>query len=299
MESKKYKLVTHNGRFHADDIFACAVLQILLDAENAEYEIIRTRDTNIISGGDFVFDVGGEYDPARKRFDHHQEGRAGARENGVYYSSLGLIWKEYGSKIAGSKEAADLIEHSLVESIDAGDNGIETYQSIEGRPLPILIQSVFSNFMPTWKEEVGMTYDSFITLAGWAKEIMLREIKNAQDLLEASKAMDEIYTTTPDKRLLILDKRYPWEMLTLKYPEPLYVIVQPAGGDWKLEAVFVKEGTFERRAYLPEAWAGKIGEEMGKASGVSDAIFCHNGRQLAIAKSKEGVLALAKLALEA
>ena len=59
--SKKKIVVTHNGTFHADDIFSAATLSILLDGK---IKIIRTRDAEIISKADYVFDVGGEYDPS-------------------------------------------------------------------------------------------------------------------------------------------------------------------------------------------------------------------------------------------
>ena len=71
------KLVTHNGSFHSDDIFAAATLIIYLEKRGEKYEIIRTRDQEIIKTGDYVFDVGGVYDEATNRFDHHQKGGGG------------------------------------------------------------------------------------------------------------------------------------------------------------------------------------------------------------------------------
>jgi len=59
---KLIKLVTHDGSFHTDDVFACAVLTMMLGKEGKEYEIIRTRDEKIIQNGEYVFDVGGVYD---------------------------------------------------------------------------------------------------------------------------------------------------------------------------------------------------------------------------------------------
>lgn len=60
--SKKQTLVTHDGTFHADDIFACATLSLYL---KNNIKIIRTRDPKIIEKGDYVFDVGGVYDPEK------------------------------------------------------------------------------------------------------------------------------------------------------------------------------------------------------------------------------------------
>ena len=77
--NEKKTLITHNGSFHTDDIFACATLSLMLEKKGEKFEIIRTRDEEIIKTGDYVFDVGGVYDEEGNRFDHHQKGGAGVR----------------------------------------------------------------------------------------------------------------------------------------------------------------------------------------------------------------------------
>ena len=122
---KKIIIVTHDGAFHADDIFACATLGLSLDAEGKEYRIIRTREQNKIDFADFVVDVGGVYNASTYRFDHHQEGGAGARDNDVPYAAFGLVWKTYGEKVCANPEVAMTIEERLVQAVDANDNGID------------------------------------------------------------------------------------------------------------------------------------------------------------------------------
>src|SRR3990167_8310800 len=90
METMKKIVVTHSGNFHTDEVFACAVLSLLNDGN---IEVIRSRDSEVWATGDYVVDVGGEYNSERGRFDHHQEGGAGVRPNGIPYSSFGLVWK--------------------------------------------------------------------------------------------------------------------------------------------------------------------------------------------------------------
>jgi uncharacterized UPF0160 family protein len=48
---------------------------------------------------------------------------------------------------------------------------------------------------------------------------------------------------------------------------------------------------------FPESWGGKKGEELAKETGICDAIFCHNLRFIAVAKSKQGAIKLAKKAV--
>ena len=88
---KKKTIVTHSGRFHADDLFATAIMLEYLDGEA---EVIRSVDPKVIEKADYVLDIGRVYDPSKNRFDHHQ-GTAGARSNGISYASAGLVWKHF------------------------------------------------------------------------------------------------------------------------------------------------------------------------------------------------------------
>jgi uncharacterized UPF0160 family protein len=141
---KKNKiLVTHNGIFHADDIFATAALSILLDGN---IKVVRTRDEELFKKADYIYDVGGIYDESMDKFDHHQHGGAGKRENGVPYAAFGLVWKKYGETITGSKQVAQKIDEHLVQAVDSHDNGIKTYKK-EGEVEPYLIERCFSSFL--------------------------------------------------------------------------------------------------------------------------------------------------------
>ena len=103
-------IVTHSGNFHADDVFSIAALKNIFPT----FTLIRTRNLDVIAKADLVIDVGGEYDPEAGRFDHHQRGGAGARDNGIPYSSFGLIWKKYGLELChGSQELADALDSGL------------------------------------------------------------------------------------------------------------------------------------------------------------------------------------------
>src|SRR6185369_12848851 len=136
---------------HPDDVFAVATLKLLLENDQ-ELTIIRTRDVEKISAADYVVDVGGEYDPARNRFDHHQTSGAGKRENTIPYASFGLVWKKFGEQVCGSKEIADKIEEKLVLTIDADDNGLIFSEPKIKDLYSYDIPSFFYSLNPTWKE---------------------------------------------------------------------------------------------------------------------------------------------------
>jgi uncharacterized UPF0160 family protein len=293
----KIKLVTHNGSFHTDDIFAAATLSLYLEKEGKEFEIIRTRDPEIIESGDYVFDVGIIYDPAKNRFDHHQPNGAGKRSNSIDYAAFGLVWKTFGIKLCSVQEVVAIVDEHLVCPIDAGDNGISLFEK-KYDISPYLIQNVFGTMSPTWREEDVNIDDVFLKCVSFAKEILSREIIQAEDKYLAIESANVIYKNSEDKKILILDKNYP-EQIFESFPETLFVIYpRRANEDWGVRAV--KDGTssFKNRKDFPNAWAGLRDQDMVKASGVSDAIFCHRALFLAVAKSKEGAIKLAQIAVQ-
>jgi len=300
MSDKKNKiLVTHNGSFHADDIFACATLALMLEKQNESFEVVRTRDEAIIASGNYVFDVGGEYNEEKNRFDHHQVGGAGKRNSGIEYASFGLVWKKFGAGLCGSSAVAEIIEKKLVQPIDAGDNGMDLVTPLNKDIKPYFIHNVFGAFRPSWKNSNEETL-----LAGFwecvkiATNILQREIILSQDIVEVKGKVDTLYKKSEDKQILILEEKYPWHEQVSLYPEPVFVVF-PRSNDntWGAEGVPASSFSFERRKKFPASWAGLRDEELQKTSGVSDAVFCHRGLFMAVAKSKEGALKLAQKAL--
>jgi uncharacterized UPF0160 family protein len=302
---KKKILATHDGSFHADDVFAAAALSIMLGKKNEPFKIIRTRDEEIIKSADYVFDLGGIYNPENNRFDHHQPGGAGKHEKGlsaqagIEYSSFGLVWKKYGEEICGSKKSAEMVDNKLVAPIDADDNGFDLIEK-KYKISPYLVQDVLSIFRPTSLENMDKDRQ-FRKALTWAKEILSREIKKTNDQIEITKIIQNFYKNTGDKRLIVIDKpkvsRYEvWDALQ-DFSEPLFVVYGVEEKEWRVAAMRSDYNSFENRENLPKAWAGLRDKEFQKVSGVSDAIFCHRGLFLAGAKSKEGAIKLAELAL--
>ncbi len=294
MNNTNKKLITHNGSFHADDIFAAATLSLYLEKNGETFEIFRTRDEEVIKNGDYVFDVGGVYDADNNRFDHHQVGGAGLRGDGIPYAAFGLVWKKFGEAVSLSKEVANRLEKKIVEAIDANDNGVSLVE-IKGEIAPYSIQDLFLSFRPSWREEEN--YDeAFLELVSLAKKILNREIKKMSDALLAESLVKKSYENAVDKKIIILDGNYPWVESIQNYPEPLFVIF-PKLDTWRVEGVRKYKYSFELRKTLPKNWAGLRTEDLVKVTGVSDAVFCHNGLFMAVSKSKEGAMELAQIAL--
>lgn len=287
-------VVTHSGDFHADDVFAVATLRMAL----GEIEVVRTRDKELIENGDYVVDVGGINDIETEQFDHHQVGGAGERANGIPYASFGLVWKKFGEQVAGDAERAERIDQSFVQSIDAIDNGVEITTQLFEDVYPQSVNGLVASFRPTWKEDSSDEeyLRRFLVLVDAAEAMLERLIIITRDYLEARSHVERAYQEAEDKRVIVLDRAYPWKEILTSLPEPIYVIY-PRADSWGLKAVSVDPSTFENRKSLPESWRGKRDDELVEVTGVADAIFCHNTGYLAVARSKEGVLELAEKAL--
>ena len=294
---KKIRIITHSGNFHVDDLFACAALQILHGVENTE--VIRSRDPLVWETGDYVLDVGGIYDPKTKRYDHHQHGGAGERENGVPYSAFGLVWKHHGEELCGSKEIAEGIDKDIVIPIDMADNGVDVYTPTREGIHPFLIHHILVVMRPTWKEG-AVHNERFMELLPLARRILEREIIVAKDVKEGEQFVVQAYEAASDKRLVMIDRSYAWQRVLAKTPDALYVVKPKSQGtDWEVECVRNDAHSFQNRKSLPESWRGYRDIELAEKTGVADAVFCHNKGFIAVAGSKEGALKLAEMALNA
>jgi len=293
-------IVTHNAKFHSDDVFAVATLLLLYP----DAKVIRTRDEEEIKKANIVVDVGGIYDEQLMRFDHHQAGGAGKRQNGIEYASFGLVWKSFGEKLCGSKEVANFIDQILVQSIDAGDNGINTFTPIIPDTSPYLIGGIVDLYRATWKEDEN--WDTrFLECVKWVQEILRRQIKVAQDKMEAQNIVRNIYEKSEDKKLIIINEKYDFSReivndVLVDYPEPLYsVLYRKDIKNWQVVSIRKERGSFEQRKPLPESWRAKRNEELVEVTSVEGSEFCHRNGFMCVVKSKEGALKLAQIALNA
>lgn len=286
------KVITHSGSFHADDVFAVAVLQLHFGPENIE--VVRTRDEEIIESGDIVLDVGGLYDPEKQRFDHHQNG-APMRDTGIPYAAFGLIWSHYGEKICGNSEVATVIERRLVLPIDASDNGISIFELNQLDVSPVLVQDILSLFKPAWGVE-GKMDESFFQACALARELLRRSIVHAEADLEEKKYVKAVYSSVNEKDIIVFDKQVS-SINLVEYPDVLISICPNEEGNWTAAMVRESYDSFKTKRQFPEAWAGLREEKLAEISGVADAVFCHKAKFLFVAKSREGVVAAAKKAL--
>ena len=307
---------THSGKFRADDAWACAVLDILFPNS----DIIRTRDQSLIDAADFAIDVGGTWDPAAGRFDHHQKGFDATRQTGVPYASAGLVWKEYGARCVtalalahtghqlsddAAQQLAYAIDADVVQYLDLSDVG-----AAKNAPGGYGLSAIISGFNPNWLDEQRMGYgeaaDAYrLSQFRRAMAVLADIMRNAVNYrVGALLALEQVRQSEPleDGRVLFLENSaLPWAAVVRKeMPKVLFVISHSITEQrYILHTVSVSAESFEARADLPEPWAGLRDAELAAVTGVPDAIFCHNGRFIAAVKSLEGARTMARQALQA
>ena len=283
-------IATHNGNFHADDVFSIAALKCIFPA----FKLIRTRDLELIAKADIVIDVGGKYDSDTDRFDHHQRGGAGERENGIPYSSFGLIWQKYGLAICqGNQDVANAVDAGLVSTIDAIDCG-----HVEGVSKGISLSQTISMFNPTWQEDSH--FDAcFDEAVDFASRVLTRFIASANGGISAKELVAKAIENAADPRVIVLEKYIPWKRTVHALSEEaLYMIYPSQTNEWRIQAVPVEPGSFEDKKSLPKQWAGLSDKELKEVTGIDDAMFCHNGLFIAGAETFESTMKMASIALQ-
>lgn len=283
--------ITHSGTFHADEIFATLILSKIMP----QITLIRLQELREkVNENVIVYDIGGG------KFDHHQLGGNGQRQDGVKYAACGLIWKEYGKELLkkyGIKELEyvwNYIDKNLIQFIDANDNGQLPKLPTDYRN--VHISHIIGLFNPKWDEEVDSDEKFMKALA--LAEVIFDEF--LQDTFSKVKAKDllELAIDKEKNGIMILDKFMPWKEFLLnsdneKAEEINFVVFPSKRGGYNVYAVPKEIGSFENRKSLPVKWRGLRDENLQKVTGVKTARFCHNAGFICSAETKEDAIELA------
>jgi uncharacterized UPF0160 family protein len=135
------KIITHDGVYHTDDVFAVALVLLVEPNATLERKRIRTieswefEDPNVV-----IVDVGGRYQPELNNFDHHQD-----TDDVRDYAAFGLVSMKFLPKfIYGNKNYVNNVIQNLttnlIQPIDKWDNGL-VQKSVPDDVIPL--QQVF------------------------------------------------------------------------------------------------------------------------------------------------------------
>ena len=200
---EKANCITHDGKFHCDEVFATIIISEVID------KVILCRLNNIsnVKKALYIYDIG------KGELDHHQIGGNGKRENGVLYSSCGLMWKKFGKKILEKYDIEDinhayeLIDRDLIQCIDAFDNGQIPKIDTEYRIMHIT--KIIGDFNPNWDEDVDSD-NCFMEALKIAKTIFDNIVKNTVSKVKAEKIVEKAIEKSTDG-IMYLEKFVPWK----------------------------------------------------------------------------------------
>ena len=280
---KEAKYITHAGTMHADEVFATA----FLDLYNKDIEVMRVSEVEKakIRKDAIVYDIG------RGKFDHHQED-AKVRENGIKYSSLGLLFEEFGKDYLKQEKIEDIdevyigMEKELIEAIDAIDNGVfpEIVAPYKVKTISDIIKLFNPSFGSNEKEE-----EQFIKAVEVAKQIWQETLYSVIGKVKAKKIVLE-KIKNEKKDYLELEEYLPYEETLLKTEEGdhlLFVMYPSNRGGYGIKTIKKSLEDKTDRMLFPESWAGLENKELEKVSNIKDISFCHSGRFLVTCKTKE------------
>jgi uncharacterized UPF0160 family protein len=212
-----------------------------------------------------------------------------------------LVWQTFGPKyvrLAGllpdiaPEMVADLVDRALIQAIDAHDNGAVEMQP--GPFVPVSISQVFSHLNPVALPTPGDMTDVCLI----AQRVLDTHVRHAVLGLVAEAKVARAWEDAPDKRVLLFDAYVDgWQTPVVAREEPLFVVFPNETGEtWMVQAVPMAVGSFKSRQLLPEPWRAKPQPALA-AMTVKDAVFCHSNGFIGGAKSKEGALEMARMAL--
>lgn len=301
------KLVTHDGSFHYDEVLATAVLlEIYPDAE-----VIRTRVDEIIKTGDIVYDVGGEFDPSKNRFDHHQKSFQDtfSPRYEIRMSSAGLIYKYYCDKLfekyGFSKSSGiyeDIREKIYAEFFlpaDAIDNGYDIFGELKPRTVADVVRSfnVYSTSNESVKEESKRFRNALrfvsLDLRNYLNSVLMDYVVNYEALYEELSGFEgDVFVTS---KKLTTDLVYDIDQ---KLNKDIKFVVVKNDKEARILTMPVEKGKFGIKYPLHPKWRGLAGDDLVKASGIPGCVFVHATGFTGGNKTVEGAIEMCRKTLE-
>ncbi|VDQ00320.1 unnamed protein product [Trichobilharzia regenti] len=278
-------------------LLACAMLKHLPEYANAD--IIRTRDSSILSTCDIVVDCGGVFNAENHLYDHHQRGFTLTYKDffpksdwDIKLSSAGLIYVHFGRKILscilGKEDITDPLVDALFEKV------IFMLFFISFSDLYSINTSLSSRvnrLNPAWNEpdvDENVCFQNALQLVDNEFVGLVRFYSNswypAREIV--LKAVQSRYATDPSGAIIHLEGAgCPWN--------------NNLNSTWGIQAIPLDEhNTFTQRLPLPESWRGLRDEQLSLIVGIPDCVFVHATGFLGIHKTREGVIQMAKLTMK-
>ncbi|KAL0266179.1 UNVERIFIED_CONTAM: hypothetical protein PYX00_011896 [Menopon gallinae] len=276
------KLVTHSGRFHQDEVTATAILVRIYP----HAEVVRTRDPVEIETGDIVYDVGRVFDPARRRFDHHQRGfnETFSKKYHIKMSSAGLVFKYFCGEFLQtySFDTGDSMFDTLVDSIYSdfflGIDGVDNGYDFEGAYRVRGLSDLVSSFNPPGDSDSSTQNRRFME----CMNVVQTDLDNFMDhklrfwLPKYRLARSSVEAC--EGKIIVCEEYIPPAMVLdveSEFGKDIKFVVVSKVDEARVYAVPASRKGFGSKVPLREEWRGLEGDELAETSGIRDALFVH------------------------
>ena len=272
--SNHIQVVTHDGIFHADEVFAYALLCIAYGRDNVS--IIRTRDAEVLDlatreEDTWVIDVGNDFNPSMLNFDHHMRDFNVPNRHGNKLSSFGMVVEALLRRSFFSEVRQQLLDFS--NKVDLMDNGIKAAEDLS-----------FISVLNSYSDNEEFSFYAALQTAiaylrslinKWGEEVTINErLEKAIQIRRNGIVASEEYIPVDERLNALEDVRL--------------VVYKSKAGVFNIQSVNVGETKdFSVRCPTPEAWRGLRDNELIRASGGLPLTFCHVGGFLTVTSTDD------------
>lgn len=266
-------IITHNGKFHADDVCAVAFLEIVKKNAIIVKRVSESEIPEKIDNDTIIIDIGGGKFDHHEKFEDKERRFSVKRKYGTPYAAFGKVVKYFGHEIMTKKELK-AFDREFVASIDAFDNG-------EGHPNELSI--AISSLNPVWDSNESAD-DCFRKAVETAKVFI-----NAKITLCKSKTRAECRLATSRENqkdgIMVLDTYVPWMNGVRKDTKFVLFPSNREEGYWNVVTIPITPPTSPNRVDFPKEWVGKSKlESLQVQEGMT---FCHSSGFMSVFNSFE------------
>jgi len=216
-------VVTHDGIFHGDEVFAVALLQLLF----SDINVLRTRDPKLLNNviDDpmvFVLDVGNDHNPSLRNFDHHQPDAL----HGL--STISLLFFDLFPEYQEDKILNRVYRH-LIRGINEWDQGNINRNN---KMLPLYLPQLISAFNRYGKAEQDT---QFLKAVDLANKVLANEMNTAKEMIKSEKIWsNKVFL---NKQTAILEEHCVlWRRMLSEDNSIIKYVIQPNQENWLVES---------------------------------------------------------------
>lgn len=228
MKKDKVYAITHDGKFHSDEVFAVALLSL----GYPNLKVFRTRDDEMIDTvktdiNIFVLDIGDEHNSKLRNFDHHQ-----LEDSGV--ATFGLVFDyciNNGAKsLFDDVRAIHLFKKMIVDKIDHYDTN---YNNViyKARGIDVYtLQDVMTHLNTVNTDDEDKQTIRFDNAVSIARYIIQSAITHCCDIVKS----EDRYIDSNKFDGVLVSKRYIKGWTKYAKPDNVYTHLYREGEFWKV-----------------------------------------------------------------